>query len=216
MFKPLLSLLLYLLGLWARRWGCLPLQNCPYLCFSLKTYVCPCVTLLSTHSASESVEHSGHVPAPNHSSQCSPSRKYLVTIGNEHDDTCNHFHRWPAQNSLWFTYLFSGTHLTSVVDLNTGSLKMKWELGAKTATTLQFMNTRDQICVGYHDGSVTIFNLRGESIITCEAPPSVNEPIISITFREFKNLLVAATPSCVIQWILTEKEVKHPSWVYVH
>lgn len=93
---------------------------------------------------------------------------------------------------------------------------MKWELGAKTATTLQFMNTRDQLCVGYNDGSVTLFNLRGESIITCEAPSSINEPITSITFREFKNLLVAATPNYIIQWILAERDVKYPSWVYVH
>lgn len=101
-----------------------------------------------------------------------------------------------------------------VVDLTTGALKVKLDLGLKTATALQFMHTRDQICVGHQDGSVTVFNLRGECVTNCEPPPGIVEPVTSITTREVKNLLVASTTNHLVQWILTERDSKNPAYVY--
>ncbi len=85
----------------------------------------------------------------------------------------------------------------------------------KVATTLQFMAARDHVCVGHQDGSVSIFNLRGEIVTVCEPPAGRSEPITCVAVKEFKNILAASTQGHVIQWIIGDKESKNPTWMYV-
>lgn len=77
------------------------------------------------------------------------------------------------------------------------------------------MHTRDHICVGHQDGSLVIFNLRGECLAACEPPSTITEPITAVAIREAKNVIVASTSNHVLQWILADKDNKNPAWVYV-
>jgi hypothetical protein len=82
----------------------------------------------------------------------------------------------------------------------------------KIATALQFTHIRDYVCVGHQDGSVAIFNLRGETVGVYEPPAGLNEPITCIAIKEQKNILAASTTGHVIQWMMSDNP-KPPIWM---
>eukprot|EP01127_Copromyxa_protea_P022381 TRINITY_DN7996_c0_g1_i1.p1 TRINITY_DN7996_c0_g1~~TRINITY_DN7996_c0_g1_i1.p1 ORF type:complete len:1377 (+),score=256.11 TRINITY_DN7996_c0_g1_i1:28-4158(+) len=113
-----------------------------------------------------------------------------------------------SSNSPTFAFVSEQQKAVLVIDLNSGAIKAKWDLGVKIATTLTFLNTHDQVCVGHQDGSVVIFNLSVKIMAALES--SINEPVTSITVKESKNIIAASTTNHVLQWG-PDKDFKNPT-----
>ena len=75
------------------------------------------------------------------------------------------------------------------------------------------MWSRDLLSVGHQDGSVSVFNMRGECTLFCEASTSVTEPIVRLASRKKRIIVGTTATGHILQWLIDSPN-KGPTILY--